>query len=133
MNSLSFHNKVKNKCIKKSKHWSKDLWHLHNVNLFLHKYANDHCLWTLWTMTRDDCVSFSCLDIWDCLQWSKVISKNLMKFSLIWGLHFTLLNYSNYVVFELILALKNILEVVLQKSFLKWQNPWTVPMKEYSF
>ena len=52
MNSLSFHNKVKNKCIKKSKHWSKDLWHLHNVNLFLHKYANDNCLWTLWTMTR---------------------------------------------------------------------------------
>ena len=44
-----FHNKVKNE-EKILMDWSMDLWHLNNVNFFSHKYANDHFLWTLWTL-----------------------------------------------------------------------------------
>ena len=44
-----FHDKVKNQR-KDINGLINGLLHLNNVKFSSHKYANDHCLWTLWTL-----------------------------------------------------------------------------------
>ena len=38
------------------------LRHSNNMEVISHKFTKDHCLWTLWTLTYVDCISFSCID-----------------------------------------------------------------------
>lgn len=82
-----------------------DLLRLNNVKFSLHKYANDHCLWTLWILTIC-CVSFFVLilSIWLTIDKNNLInhilefSKNLIQTSLILLIHFTMwikLNVNN--------------------------------------
>ena len=87
---------------------------LSNVKFFWHKYANDHCLWTLWTLPI--CWLYFFFFYWFfsfCLQSNQVIqriifSKKLIKNALIWLImYFSLFtNYSNYFAFGEILALR---------------------------
>ena len=93
-----FHDKVKIKeKISVGCQWAvMDLLRLNNVEFSFHKYANDHCLWTLWILTIC-CVSFFVLilSIWLAIDPNNLtnhileFSKNLIQTSLILLIHFT--------------------------------------------